>query len=243
MKRILILTIACCAAMPARAQLFDTSAAQAELVATLIGTGRFFTASVTVKREKGGKQVRIADNVMVMRDGNLRLEHKPADEPSLSKLTAKLKKENLAEVVTILLPKHNKAYLILPGKRAYLESPTDKSRAPRTESKLLRMENMDGHACTVRRITVTDEDNSAQQIVIWEAADLDGLIVKSQMDRGDDTNEVLYFTNIRREKPDDAKFSIPAGYGKLKGDTAGEMAKLMMEFDLDRDAALADLLR
>jgi hypothetical protein len=63
------------------------------------------------------------------------------------------------------------------------------------------------------------------------------------MDHGDDTNEVLLFTNIKLEKPDDAKFAIPAGYSKLKGESAGEIAEVMMEFDLDRDAALAELLR
>ncbi len=243
MKRILILTIACCAAAGAQGQLFDTSAAQSELVATLMGTGRVFSANVTVKREKRDKQIRIADNVMFMRDGDLRIEHKPADEPSLAKLTAKLKKDNLAEIVTILLPKTNKAYLILPGKRAYIEASSEKTAAPRTESKLLRAETLDGHLCTVRQITLTSEDDSRQQIIIWEAAELQGFIVKSQMDRGDDTNEILLFTNIKLEKTDDTKFAIPDGYSKLKGESTGEIAEVMMEFDLDRDAALADLLR
>jgi len=225
MKRILILTIACGTAAGAHGQLFDTSAAQSELVATLMGTGRVFTANVTVKREKGDKQIKIADNIMFMRDGNLRIEHKPADEPALAELTAKLKKDNLAEVVTILLPKENKAYLLLPGKRAYLDAPAD------------------GHSCAVRQLTVISTDESRQQITIWEATDLEGFIVKSVMDRGDDTNEALYFSNIRREKPDDAKFAVPAGYAKLKPEAAAQIATTMMEFDLDRDAALADVLR
>jgi hypothetical protein len=111
------------------------------------------------------------------------------------------------------------------------------------ESKFLRTENFDGHSCTVRCITVTAEDGSRQPITIWEATNLQGFIVKSQMDRGDDTNEVLIFTNIKYEKLDDTKFIVPAGYGKLKGEAAGEMAEVMMEFDLDRDAALAEVLR
>ncbi len=243
MKRILILTIACGTAAGAHGQLFDTSAAQSELVATLMGTGRVFTANVTVKREKGDKQIKIADNIMFMRDGNLRIEHKPADEPALAELTAKLKKDNLAEVVTILLPKENKAYLLLPGKRAYLDAPAEKGPAPRMESKFLRTEKLDGHSCAVRQLTVISTDESRQQITIWEATDLEGFIVKSVMDRGDDTNEALYFSNIRREKPDDAKFAVPAGYAKLKPEAAAQIATTMMEFDLDRDAALADVLR
>jgi hypothetical protein len=243
MKQILILTVACCFAIGAHGQLFDTSAAQAELVAQLMGTGRVFTANVAVKREKGNKQIKIADNVMFMRDGNLRLEHKPADEPALAKLTETLKKKDLAEVITILLPKENKAFLILPGKRAYLEAPAEKGTPPRMESKFLRTETVDGHSCTVRQITFTGDDDSRQQITIWEATGLQGFIVKSQMDRGDDTSDVLLFSNIKLEKPDDAKFTVPAGYGKLKGESAGEIAEVMMEFDLDRDAALAELLR
>ncbi|MBM3859207.1 MAG: hypothetical protein FJ395_06105 [Verrucomicrobia bacterium] len=243
MKQLLISAIACAVAVSARGQLFDTSAAQAELVATLMGTGRVFTANVTVKREKGDKQIRIADNVMFMREGDLRLEHKPADEPSLATLTAKLKKDNLSEVVTILLPKADKAYLVLPGKRAYFEAPSGKGTTPRMESKFLRTEKLDGHLCTVRCITVVNEDESRQQITVWEAAGLQGFILKSQMERGDDTKEILYFTNIRAERPDDAKFTLPGGYGRVKGDAAGAIAGKMMEFDLDRDAAIAELFR
>jgi hypothetical protein len=243
MKRTLILTIICCSAASALGQLFDSSAAQSELVAQLMGTGRVFTANVAVKREKGTKQIKIADNVMFMRDGDLRLEHKPAEDPSLAKLTDALKKKDLAEVITILLPKENKAYLVLPRKRSYLEASVEKGAPPRMESKFLRTENFDGHSCTVRCITVTAEDGSRQPITIWEATNLQGFIVKSQMDRGDDTNEVLIFTNIKYEKLDDTKFIVPAGYGKLKGEAAGEMAEVMMEFDLDRDAALAEVLR
>ena len=82
MKRILILIIAYCTATATYGQLFDTSAAQVELVATLIGTGCVFTANVTVKRENDSKQVKIADDVMFLRDGDLRIEHNQADELS-----------------------------------------------------------------------------------------------------------------------------------------------------------------
>ena len=243
MKRLLILTIAYCTATATYGQLFDTSAAQTELVATLLGTGRVFTANVTVKRENGGKQVKIADNVMFLRDGDLRIEHNSTDESSLAKLTAKLKKNNLAGVVTILLPKTNQAYLLIPGKRAYLEAPSEKTVAPHMESKFLRAETEGGHLCTVRRVTVTGADDSSQQIIIWEATDLQGFIIKSQMDRGDNTNEILLFTGIRTEMPDDSKFIVPPGYNKLKGASAEEIAKLMMEVDLERDAAITEALR
>lgn len=247
MKQILILTIACCVAAGARGQLFDTSAAQAEQVARLMGTGRVFTATVIVSREKGTKQAKIAENQVFMRDGNLRLEHKPLAEPSLAKQTAKLKQAGVDEVITILLQKPNKAYLILPGKKAYLEatveSSGEKAKPSRTESKFLRVETVDGHPCTVRQITTINEDESRQEITIWEATDLQNFIVKSQMDHGDDTMEVLRFSNIRSEKPDDAKFALPAGYRKLSNGSAGEIVEVMMEFDLDRDAALAETLR
>ncbi|MCX7886843.1 MAG: hypothetical protein N3B01_06275 [Verrucomicrobiae bacterium] len=242
MKRMIFLMMVACAS-ETRAQLFDTSAAQAELVATLMGTGRVFVANVTVKRERGGKQVRIAENVMYMRDGDLRLEHRPADEPALAKAVEKLKRENLAEVVTVLLPRANKAYLILPGRRACFEAAAERGVAPRRESKFLRTEQIGNHLCTVRTVTFVGEDDSRQQITVWEATDMDGFILKSQMDRGDDTHEVLYFSNIRTERPDDTKFSVPAGYRRLKGEAAGAIVEAMMQFDLERDAAVAELLR
>jgi len=247
MKRILIAAIFFSGVIGARAQLFDTSAAQVELVATLMGTGRVVTANVTVTRERNKKQAKIADNLLYLRDGDLRLEHKPADEPTLAKLTAKLKKTDLAEVVTILLPKANKAYLILPGKRTYLESTVvtagEKAQSSRTESKLLRVENLDGHPCTVRRMTIIGQDDSRQEVVIWEATDLRNVIIKSEMDHGDDTMEVLRLTNIKFEKPADDKFALPPQYRKLSAEDAGSIAETMMEFDLDRDAAVADALR
>ena len=235
--------MACCVGASARGQLFDTSAAQAELVVMLMGTGRVFTANVTVKREKGDKQVKLADNVMMAREGDLRLEHKPAGDPALAGPMAKLKREKLTEVVTVLMPRAGKAYLIVPGKRAYLESVIEPTRPPRMESAFLRTELVDHHPCTVRRVTLINEDESRQQIVLWEATDMDGFVLKSQMDRGDDTREVLYFSNIRQEKPDDIQFAVPAGYGRLRGEDAGKMAKAMMEFDLEREAALAEVLR
>ena len=243
MKRILILIIAYCTATATYGQLFDTSAAQVELVATLIGTGCVFTANVTVKRENGSKQVKIADNVMFLRDGDLRIEHNPADELSLAKLTAKLKKNDLAGIVTILLTKTNQAYLLIPGKHAYFEAPSEKAVAPHMESKFLRAETEAGHLCAVRQVTVTSADDSNQQIIVWEATDLQGLIIKSQMDCGDNTNEILLFTGIRTERPDDSKFTVPPGCRKLSEKSTGEIAKLMMEIDLERDAAIAEALR
>ena len=243
MKQILILIIAYCSATGARGQLFDTSAAQTELVATLMGTGRVFTASVTVIREHGDKQIKIADNVMSMRAGDICLEHNPTAESSLVKLTAKLKKNNLAEVTTILLPKTGKAYLLFPGKHAYIESPVEPTTAPRIESKFLRAETVNGRLCAVRRVTVTDADDSSQQIIIWESADLQSFIIKSKMDCGDDTNEILLFTDIRSEKPEDAKFTVPSDYRELNGKAAGEIAKLMMEVEAMRDAVIEQALR
>lgn len=243
MNRRLILAIAYCTATAAHGQLFDTSAAQAELVATLLGTGRVCTATMTVNREHGGKQVTIAENVLCLRAGDLRLEHNAAAGSALAKLAAKLKQNNLAGVVTILLPKTNQAYLLLPGKRAYLESPADKTAAPHRDSQFLRAETVAGHRCTVRRITVTGADDSSQQIMIWEATDLDGFIIKSQMDRGDDTNEILLFTNLRSDQPAAEQFTVPPGYRKLTGESAGEIAKLMLEIDSERDAAIAEALR
>ena len=240
---ILVLAIAYCTATGAHGQLFDTSAAQTELVATLMGPGRVFTANVTVKREKGGKQITLANNVIFMRNGDICIEHKLVDDPSLAKLTTRLKRNHLDEITTLLLARDNKACLLFPGKHAYLESPSEQTAAPHIESTLLRTETIDGHLCTVRRINVTGEDDSCQQLIIWEATDLRGFIIKSKMDLGDDTNEILLFTDIRTEKPDDAKFAIPPGYSKLNEKSAGEIAQLMLEVGLERDAAIAEALR
>jgi hypothetical protein len=247
MKRTLILIIAATVATVARAQLFDTSAAQVELVASLLGTGRVFSANIAVTRERHNKQARISDNVLHLRGADLRIEHKLAADPALAKLTARLKKRDLAEVITILLPRQNKAYLILPAKKSYLESPVvadgDAKQKPRTESKLLRLENLDGHPCAVRRLTFVAADDSKQEIVIWEATDLQGFILKSEMDHGDDTMEVLRFTNIKFDPPGDDKFTAPAQYRKLSPDNMNSIADVMSEFNLDRDAAVADMLR
>lgn len=240
---LLVLTIAYCTATGVHGQLFDTSAAQTELVAALMGPGRIFTANVTVKRERSGKQITLANNVLFMRNGDICLEHKPVDEPSLAKLTNRLKRNHLDEVTTILIARDNKAGLLFPGKHAYLESPSEQTAAPHIESTFLRAETVDGHLCTVRRINVTSADDSCQQLIIWEATDLRGFIIKSQMDLGDDTNEILIFTGIHTEQPDDSKFAIPPGYSKLSEKSAGEIAKLMLEVDLERDAAIADALR
>ena len=90
---------------------------------------------------------------------------------------------------------------------------------------------------------MTSADDSNQQIIVWEATDLQGLIIKSQMDCGDNTNEILLFTGIRTERPDDSKFTVPPGCRKLSEKSTGEIAKLMMEIDLERDAAIAEALR
>ena len=63
------------------------------------------------------------------------------------------------------------------------------------------------------------------------------------MDCGDDTNEILLFTDIRSEKPEDAKFTVPSDYRELNGKAAGEIAKLMMEVEAMRDAVIEQALR
>lgn len=129
MKRTLILIIVSCIVTGARAQLFDSAAAQAELVANLMGTGQVFSASVTVTREKGTRQLAVAENVMVMRHGDLRFESKPAVDTLLAKQFDRLRREGLMEVVTILLPGANKAWLVLPGKKGYIEAVVDDEAA------------------------------------------------------------------------------------------------------------------
>ncbi len=247
MKNILILTILCCAVSAVRGQLFDTSAAQVETVTRLMGTGRVFSATVTVSRQKGKKQVKIAENRIAVNGDNLRVEHKPLLEPSLAKQTERLKQAGVDTVITLLLSKPNKAYMIFPAKKAYIEaiveSPDAKAKPAHTESKFLRMETVDGHPCAVREMTIVNADESRQVITIWEATDLKNFILKSQMDHGDDSMEVLHFTNINTEKPDDTLFTLPAAYRKLGNGAAGEIVQMMMDFDLDRDAALAETLR
>jgi hypothetical protein len=247
MKRILILIIASCISTATRAQLFDSAAAQAELVANLMGTGQVLSASVTVTREKGTKQLAVSENLMVMRRGDLRFESKPVVDPLLAKQFDRLRREGLTEVVTILLPGANKAWLVLPGRKGYIEAVVDdgaaKEDSVRKENKLITTETIDGHPCEVWRVTITGNDESRQVVTVWKATDLEGFILQSRMDHGDDTMEVLRFSNIRREKPDDALFALPADYKQLKPETAASVAGIMMEFDLDRDAAFAEQFR
>lgn len=229
----------------ARAQLFDAAMGHAELLATLIGKERAFTATLIVERERTGKTVVIAEGPFAICDGNVRMELAISKLPTMKdERRDKLREDGLAKTITILLPAVKKALLLLPARKAYLEAQLAGEDMKPSSSAVTALQVVDGRSCVVRRVTVAGADESRSEITVWEDVEKEHLIVQSKMDNGDNTNTVLRFTKIdSTKKPATELFAAPAGYRKLSDKDAGAIAEKLSEFDLDRDSAITEALR
>jgi len=186
----------------------------------IFGTHASFSAVMKMTAQPGDLKKPMALAVpMACLDGKVRTEM------DLSKmamndqgaLPVDIKALGLDRLVTLFLPEKKTAYMIVPGLKAYCETPVTGEGTP---DKGMKMETTDlgrevcqGYDCAKKKMLVTETSGQQTEILVWQAAKLRDMPVQAVVKSGTDT-ATLIFTDYKFEKPAAALFTLPADYTK-----------------------------
>ena len=112
-------------------------------------------------------------------------------------------------------------YMIYPGLKSYCIIDTStvpgadkpQEKEPKIETTALGKETVDGHPCVKNKITITSDDGKSQDIIAWQASDLNDFPIKTEMEAGTATIST-HFTNIQMTAPDASLFDPPSDFKK-----------------------------
>jgi hypothetical protein len=130
---------------------------------------------------------------------------------------AQMKQMGMGKMIMISRRDKGLSYMIYPDIKAYAENPIHETNAPPSEFKLeetkLGEETIDGHDCIKSKELVTGPDGATYETTVWKATDFKNFPVKIQMTpKGG--GMVMFFKDLKLEKPDSALFEPPADFTK-----------------------------
>lgn len=211
-------------------------------LAKLFGTDRAFTATAVMSMKEGGKKgVQTMEMEFATLAGKVRTEidmtkgsMAGADNEAKQQMAAM----GMSRIVSISRPDLKKTFMIYPGLRAYCEITQNVAekiaeKTPKIEKKELGRETLDGHPCVKQQVTMTEEGGQSLTALMWEATDLGGFPIQTQMTTEKNGEVTTRFTNIKNEKPAASLFDPPTGfqrYGSMQEMMMGAMQKQMQGF-------------
>jgi len=161
----------------------------------------------------------------------------------MAKMGTKTRVEHAAQgLVTITLQDAKKVIMMSTANQAYLEHPLQDQRPsiqdPSTvvEKKKIGPETIDGHPCTKYDAVYYFKDKPAEKYkaTIWEANDLGGLVIKTEMtvpeDKGGGGPIVTELKEVKVNAANASMFEVPANYKKVNN-----MMELMGGMDKMKD--------
>ncbi|GAB4387557.1 MAG: DUF4412 domain-containing protein [Thermodesulfovibrionales bacterium] len=112
----------------------------------------------------------------------------------------------------------NVMWMVMPGEKAYVETPMDPGQRPRVEAelpgeagrRLIGEETVNGHPARKYEVVLKDGEMEGT-ILQWLATDLDGFPIKTASKDGSWSAE---YRDIRTSVPDEV-FEVPEGYEEL----------------------------
>ena len=113
--------------------------------------------------------------------------------------------------VTWVLMTENKTYMEMPIKEKDVASRlTDPD--VKMDKKFIKNDTVDGHPAKNYKVTIHTSGQRETTGYIWEATDLDNMVVKFQ---DEDRKMTTTWRNIKRSGVSDASFELPDGYSKM----------------------------
>lgn len=111
----------------------------------------------------------------------------------------------------------NASYTLYPNAQKYIvHTETDKDdEKPKVEKTKVGSETIDGHPCDKYKVVVTYKDEKPQEGFIWNARDLGGMTIKSEVENKD-FKITTVLKNIALKSSPASVFEIPAGYTEAK---------------------------
>lgn len=124
----------------------------------------------------------------------------------------------LSKMVMIQRGDRKTGYTLYPNNQKYIVH-TDKDEVgekPKVEKTKVGSEMIDNHPTDKYKVIITAKDGRSQEGFIWNATDLDGMTIKSEVENKDYkiTTQVRH---IILRTPRASLFEIPAGYTEAKG--------------------------
>lgn len=145
---------------------------------------------------------------------------------------AAMKQMGMDRMVSVMDSGQKSVRLIYPGLKAYTDMAIPKEQAAalgqksKTEKTALGKETIDGHPCVKNQVTITAEDGTKQEAIVWNASDLKDFPVQLEMTQGGNKT-TLRFQDIKLTAPDASLFATPAGFTKHESMQALMQAAMM----------------
>ena len=108
-------------------------------------------------------------------------------------------------------------YTLYPNVKKYLVHTENGERGerPKVEKTNAGSETIDGHLCDKFKVTVTYKDGKAEEGFIWNARDLGGMTIRSEVENRD-VKVTTDLRNIVLKSSPPSVFEVPAGYTQAK---------------------------
>jgi hypothetical protein len=152
-------------------------------------------------------------------------------------MAAQMKQMGMDKIVSLLRPDLKKIYQIYPSMESALEMPIQKDQAEAIDKKVtvdkevLGKETVGKYACTKNKVTITDEDGTKHEMLVWMAGELKDFPVKMEIAEKE-SKIIVEYSDISMTKPDAKEFEVPAGFAKytnMQEFQMGIMQKMMRD--------------
>jgi hypothetical protein len=148
---------------------------------------------------------------------------------------AQMKTMGMDKMITIMRPDKKVSYVIIPGLKAYAETPLTDPEAAKSKDDFkierteITRETVEGHDCIKNKVLITDKENNKHEVTVWNATDLDKFPVKIEQNEGG-TPSTITFKEIKLTKPDAALFEPPADFTKYNSYSDLVQKEMMKKF-------------
>lgn len=122
-----------------------------------------------------------------------------------------LKKMGMSQVISVVRPDKNLAYVIYPDNKVLMSMPLPKEADTKVTRTDLGKETIDGHACAKTKVVISGGKDQSFEATTWNASDLKDFPIQIRAQEKENTS-VIHFSNVQLAKPDAQDFEPPAGY-------------------------------
>lgn len=132
----------------------------------------------------------------------------------------------MSKMINISRGDKKSAYTLYPNKQKYIVHKDEEGHIgeePKVEKTKVGNETIDKHPTDKYKVKITYKNGESQEGFIWNATDLDGMTIKSEVENKD-YRITTELKSIVPKTPAASLFEIPAGYTEAKG-----FMELMME--------------
>lgn len=137
-----------------------------------------------------------------------------------------LKQMGMANVVSIIRPDKNLAYVIYPDNKVLMTMPLPQQEGDAKIKKTpAGKETIAGHACTKNNVVISDAKGQNLEATTWNASDLKDFPIQIQTKDKENTS-IIRFSNVQLSKANASEFEPPAGYTQYS--SPAEMMQSMM---------------